>query len=405
MALNSFRGRALAYQLINATSGGLDYTFSSIAKTQNFMDADTPMPILVADGRYPDELVIAGNATVYEFNPWEFGTFDPTIFGFVPMEYLGSNFSDGTLPKNESCVRGFDNGGYIMGSSSSLFNQALNMVNGTELNSHVKDVLNKVLGNLDKKNDDIAVYNPNPFYGYRNDTSPVAGEKDLDIVDGGEDDQNVPLHPLIQPERHVDVIFAIDSSADTEKNWPDGASLVATYERTVKHPDLSNGTVFPAVPDVNTFINNGYNYRPTFFGCDSKNLTGPAPLIVYLPNSPYTFFSNTSTYKMSYDNDERDSMIQNAYDSATMGNSTFDENWSTCVGCAILSRSLERTNTTVPEACTQCFQKYCWDGSTNTTAPGSYYPVLRLDSAAAGVVMPSLVATVVAMMTALSVMM
>ena len=31
----------------------------------------------------------------------------------------------------------------------------------------------------------------------------------------------------------VDVIFAIDSSADTEYNWPNDSSLVATYERNV----------------------------------------------------------------------------------------------------------------------------------------------------------------------------
>ena len=55
------------------------------------------MPIFVADGRARGQLVIDGNATVYEMNPWELGTFDPTTYAFAPMRYLGSNFSDGVV--------------------------------------------------------------------------------------------------------------------------------------------------------------------------------------------------------------------------------------------------------------------------------------------------------------------
>lgn len=397
-----FRGRALSYQFINATEGGIDYTFSSIAETENFQNGDAPMPVLVADGRYPDELLIRGNATVYEFNPWEFGTFDPTVYGFVPMKFLGSNFSDGSLPSNESCIRGFDNAGFILGSSSSLFNQAYLQVNSSSLPSFIQDALKGILGEIGEDNNDIAVYKPNPFFGYRNETSPVATERGLDIVDGGEDLQNIPLHPLIQPERHVDVIFAVDSSADTGNNWPNGTAMVATYERSINHKDLSNGTAFPAVPDQNTFVNKGLNTRPTFFGCDSKNMTGPSPLVVYLPNYPYVAFSNVSTYDLTYNNTERNAIITNGADIVTMANSTRDSEWSTCVGCAILSRSFERTNTTVPDACSSCFEKFCWDGSTNSSTPAPYEPDTALqelslsDSAAAGVIVPSLMATTLA---------
>ena len=91
------------------------------------------MPIVIADERAPGESLIPGNTTVYEFNPWEMGSFDPTTYGFVPLEYLGSNFSRGTLPAGEQCVRGFDNAGYVMGTSSSLFNQFLLQVNQTSI--------------------------------------------------------------------------------------------------------------------------------------------------------------------------------------------------------------------------------------------------------------------------------
>lgn len=163
--------------------------------------------------------------------------------------------------------------------------------------------------------DDVANY-PNPFYGVNPDSNQVHNERNLVLVDGGEDLQNLPLHPLTQPERAVDVIFAIDSSADTleengDKNWPNGTALIATYERSLL--PIANGTSFPAVPDVDTFVNLGLNNRPVFFGCDAENTTSTTPLIVYIPNAPYTYQSNVSTFQMAYDAFERQAIIQNGY--------------------------------------------------------------------------------------------
>ena len=70
-----------------------------------------------------------------------------------------------------------------------------------------------------RADDDIADY-PNPFIGVNNDSSHIANNTMLTLVDGGEDNQNIPLNPLIQPMRNVDVIFAVDSSADTNETWP-----------------------------------------------------------------------------------------------------------------------------------------------------------------------------------------
>jgi lysophospholipase len=341
------------------------------------------MPVLVADGRAPGELLITGNATVYEFNPWEFGTFDPTTFGFVPLEFLGSAFDGGVLPDTEDCVRGFDNAGFIMGTSSSLFNQFILNINDTDIPDLLRNALTDVLRDIGQADDDIAAYKPNPFFHYGNDTSQSANSTTLTLVDGGEDLQNIPLHPLIQPERHVDVIFAVDSSADTS-NWPNGTALVATYERSLNSSGISNGTAFPSIPDQNTFVNLGLNTHPTFFGCDASNLTGPAPLVVYIPNFPYIYNSNVSTFQLSTNNSERDLIIQNGYDVATMGNATRDDQWPACVGCAILSRSFDKTETTVPEVCRRCFQRYCWDGTRNSTTPAPYKPSFALGEVAIG---------------------
>jgi lysophospholipase len=395
-------GRALGYQMFNASNGGLSYTWSSIAATSDFQDGNYPMPLVVADGRNPGELLIGGNSTVYEFNPWEFGSFDPTIFGFVPLKYLGSRFDGGSLPSNESCVSGFDSAGFVIGTSSTLFNQFLLQINTTSLPSFVKSIFTDLLFKLDKADDDIAAYDPNPFYHYNNDSSPYAHQTELDVVDGGEDGQNVPLHPLIQPERHVDVIFAVDSSADTDYYWPNGTSLVATYERSKNNTGIGNGTAFPAIPDQNTFINLGLNTRPTFFGCDSANISGPAPLVVYVPNAPYSFNSNVSTFQLSTKDTERDNIILNGYEVATMANSTLDGNWTTCVGCAILSRSFERTNTKLPDICTTCFDRYCWNGTVNSTTPATYNPSTYLaESSAGSVILPAVVSAVAAASVAL----
>ncbi|OAG12182.1 uncharacterized protein CC84DRAFT_1211783 [Paraphaeosphaeria sporulosa] len=388
-SLTDYWARALSFQFVNASDGGPGYTWSSIQDDPDFKNADAPFPILIALERAPGEAVLSLNSTNIEFNPFEMGSFDPTLYGFAPLRYIGSNFSNGELPDNEKCVRGFDNGGFVMGTSSSLFNQViLQFQDDNAAPALIKSALKSILEALGENEDDIADYTPNPFQGYNNRTNPSSNTNRLTLVDGGEDLQNIPFNPLIQPHREVDVIFAIDSSADTVKptdsaqNWPNGTSLVATYERT-NNATIQNNTAFPYIPDTNTFVNLGLNNRPTFFGCDSGNLTGRgvSPIIVYLPNAPYVFLSNTSTFaKLDYNNTERNAMIQNGYDVATMGNNTRAgyEDWTTCVGCAIISRSLNRTNTKMPDACSKCFDKYCWNGTRAENTPPPYWPEMIL---------------------------
>jgi lysophospholipase len=308
------------------------------------------------------------------------GSHDPTLFGFAPLRYVGSNFSQGALPDSERCIRGFDNVGYTIGTSSTLFNQFLLNIGSTDVPTMVKNALTKILVKIGKEQEDIADWSPNPFYGWNARQNPTGNTKTLTLVDGGEDLQNIPLQPLIQPIRHVDVIFAVDSSADTlgiGPNYPNGTALVATYERSLEKA-MANGTAFPSIPDQNTIVNLGLNMHPTFFGCNSSNMTGPSPLVVYLPNVPYTFYSNISTFTSTYTDTDRDAMIRNGYMSTTMGNGTVDPLWPTCLGCAILSRSLERTKTTVPDVCTSCFNTYCWNGTVNSATPPPYNPKLGL---------------------------
>ena len=155
-SVTDYWGRALSFQLVNASDGGPDYTWSSIQLQESFSSGQSPMPILVTDGRAPGETLIPSNTTVYEFNPWELGSWDPTTFGFAPLEYLGSNFSGGSLASGLLCVRGFDNVGYVMGTSSSLFNQFLLQVNQTSLPGYAKTFITNILSKFSSNNNDIA---------------------------------------------------------------------------------------------------------------------------------------------------------------------------------------------------------------------------------------------------------
>ncbi|KAH8703405.1 lysophospholipase phospholipase [Talaromyces proteolyticus] len=388
-----FWGRMQGYNFFNASDGGVDITWSSIAKTQAFKDGDMPLPLVVADGQYfnksADE-VTALNDPVYEFSPWEFGTFDTLIYGFAPLEYLGSRFVNGVVPDNETCVRGFDNAGFITGTSSDIWNsggidlaatlrQAIsqtptNTSEGAQTVELLSYAVKQYLSAVSSTNSTVngpAAYQPNPFYQYNQDS--FAQDTRLTVVDGGENNEDIPLNPLIQRKRNVDVIFAVDSGQDTAETWPNGTTLIATYERTLG--GFANDTSFPSIPDANTFVSLGLNTRPVFFGCNSSNLTAPAPLIVYLPNHLVTYPSNVSMYVTNFDTATRDAIILNGYNVATQSNSTVDFSWSTCVGCSVLSRSFDRTGTPVPSACSQCFQHYCWNGTTDDqTVPSSTSP-------------------------------
>ncbi|KAF8476934.1 lysophospholipase [Kalaharituber pfeilii] len=372
VSLTDYWARALSRQFI-AGDGGPAITFSSISRTETFRNFEMPFPIIVADERHPGEIILSVNATVFEFNPLEMGSFDPTLFAFTPLEYIGSNVTNGKPDDPERCTKGFDNASFLMGTSSSLFNIGLIQLQSSGLTGILRQFAEDILNGLAEADADIADYSPNPFYKVNPNTNPSANERRLTLVDGGLDGQNIPLQPLIQPARALDVIFAVDSSADTS-NWPNGTSLVATYARSLS--PMHNRTGFPAIPDQNTFVNLKLNTRPTFFGCDAKNLTGDfdsdvpvPPLIVYIPNHPYTYMSNISTFDPDHDRDVRDAIIENGYNVATMGNGTVDNEWAACAGCAIVRRGEERRGRNQTEQCRRCFDKYCWDGTRDERTP------------------------------------
>lgn len=378
VSLTDTWARALSHQFFTELDDfGASLTWSGIRDMDPFKKYEMPFPIVVADGRTPGTQIISSNSSVFEFNAFEMGSWDPSLYQFSDVKYIGTDVDDGEST-NGTCIGGFDNAGYVLGTSSSLFNQFVLQINTTSLSETVQNIISHFLEKVSDAEDDVAIYEPNPFY--KTDDAAVKSivkNDTLYLVDGGEDLQNVPLHPLIQPQRNVDVIFAYDNSADTNESWPNGASLVATYER--QFLEQGNGTIFPHVPDVNTFLNLNLTTRPTFFGCDAKNLTSllpdtsdkdsvfDSPLVVYTANRPFSYWSNTSTYKLDYEDKEKKGIIQNGYEAASRLNRTLDDEWAACVGCAIIRREQERNGIEQSDQCKSCFDKYCWNGDLDST--------------------------------------
>ncbi|GME91846.1 unnamed protein product [[Candida] boidinii] len=100
---------------------------------------------------------------------------------------------------------------------------------------------------------------------------------------------------------------------------------------------------------------------------EEVNATQVPPLIVYIANRPYSYYSNTSTYKMTYDTDEMLGIFRNGFEVSTRLNLTLDDEWRACVGCAILQRSKEQQGLPIGDQCQRCFDEYCWDGSIDST--------------------------------------
>jgi hypothetical protein len=79
---------------------------------------------------------------------------------------------------------------------------------------------------------------PNPFCGFGPGTQSQCRTygNTLYLGDGGSDDQNIPLLPILQPARQLDAIIAVDNSDDSGNafdtdcgyNWPQAVSLQST---------------------------------------------------------------------------------------------------------------------------------------------------------------------------------
>ena len=183
-------------------------------------------------------------------------------------------------------------------------------------------------------------------------------------MDGSETGETIPLRPLLTPHRALDLIIAYDSSSDEPVyDWVNGTNLRNTYLAT----NASGGALpFPEIPNARTLVNSNATSRPTFFGCDAPDNT---PLVLYLPNYPWSAYTNFTFRKASFTDVQLNVTLENAFNVATYGNGQAPDgegdDWASCLACAVIKKSLARAGVNDPKACAQCWDKYCWNGKTD----------------------------------------
>jgi lysophospholipase len=118
---------------------------------------------------------------------------------------------------------------------------------------------------------------------------------------------------------------------------------------------------------------------PIFFGCNDTS----GPLILYLPNAPWSTFSNYSYMQSSFSDNQFDLMANNSFNLVTYGNGSFSdgEGWPACLAGGVIKRSLSRVGMALPDVCTKCFQRFCWNGEVDdaivTDAEENHRPILN----------------------------
>ena len=340
-------GRLLSYQLLTGTDGGVADTLHGLTKNSNFTSQSVPYPIFESLGvnTGAGQCTPGANGTQYELHPYEFGSWDSGVGAFIQTPYLGTEVKNGE-PSNGTCSTNYDQLGYVLGTSSNLFNEIClsdpSISTGT---SNLTTILTNLLGAVHQAStrDEYAVY-PNPFQSYPSATL-VSNQSELSLVDGGETNQNNPIWPFLH-RPNVSVLLVNDNSADTSNNYPNGSELYQTY-LIAKSDGLGR---MPTIPPTSTFVSEGLNTKPTFFGCNTQDTL----TIIYLPNFNFTYDSGVPTLQLEYSKAETDALIANGVAVGSYnGSSTFAE----CVGCAIL----KKTGDGLPSKCQSCFSSYCFN--------------------------------------------
>ncbi|KAB2572653.1 Lysophospholipase 1 [Lasiodiplodia theobromae] len=352
-------GRLLGYQMLYGEDGGVGKTLSGIADAEAFKGAEVPFPIITALGvkTWEGDCDPEADATQYEFTPYEFGSWDAGVAAFVEARYLGSELVDGVPSggSNTSCVTGFDNLGFVFGTSSSLFNAVCLPVNinQTQLGEHLAGFVSDL---HELVTDDLFALYPNPFYQSNASSSLVAAQENLHLVDGGTSNQNNPIWPLLHRGKDLlDVLIVNDNSADTDDNWPNGTEIRNTW--TQARAQLGAASRMPDIPEPDVFVAEGLYKRPVFFGCGVGNETTAEEdllTILWVPNNNFTFASNVDTSKLQYSEAETRGMIANGQQVATQGG---DARWPACLACGIMVKSGE----TLPDECDACLAEYCYN--------------------------------------------
>ncbi|KAL0581866.1 hypothetical protein V5O48_000234 [Marasmius crinis-equi] len=387
-SLTDVWARMISYHFLNQTTmrnfftndsaHGAGQLWSSLPNIPAFQQHLVPFPMLVSDSRpfkSNSTSVLTLDPVVYEITPYELASYDPNLSAGANLTYAGTHMTNGTPESGSSCVTGFDQVGFVMGSSASLFNQILDFAHNTLKGWSDSDgagllyVLSRQLSAVRTRADDVANW-PSPFHGMRPETFLDSESTWLELLDGASNLENVPYGPLLVRKRALDVIVTIENSADDSNNWPNGTAQIITSKRlnTILKP--SHQSFPPIPPDAQTWIDTGIRSRPTFFGCDPAQ-PPEYPLMIYLPNAPPLNgdnpVANTATFRLTYTLKHSNLMFDQVYKNTISGfvpnTNDADSEFGKCLQCAAIDRARLKVQPTIPRSdiCTKCFKQYCFD--------------------------------------------
>jgi Lysophospholipase catalytic domain len=127
IVLNDIYGCLLSEQFLQGDDGDVTSTFSGIASASAFASNHYPFAHPCSfECRYWCGSLHGDNATHVEITPYEFGSWDEGIAAFTPTQYLDTQLYGGQPSETDhgACITGFGNVGYMLGTSSNLFNVA-----------------------------------------------------------------------------------------------------------------------------------------------------------------------------------------------------------------------------------------------------------------------------------------
>ncbi|KAH9810193.1 lysophospholipase catalytic domain-containing protein [Melampsora americana] len=372
----------ISAHFINDDDEGNAVLFSSIRNVSHYKNHTAPFPIVVATSRYKGTGDIVIGSPTYEFTPEEFGLWHPSLNAFIPMDYLGTSMQSGVPSHDDYCVKGYDNAGFVLGTSSNILSQSANSLPaGTFFRIFSRFWRLCVSGIYDE------ALIPNPFVGLGVGFGPGSGYPDRDsdklcLADGSFAGEDIPLWPLVIPSRKMDVVFAVDARSDgiesgslTGIGYSNGTSIYNAYLKS-QLPEYT-AYPFPKVPDpALEFTEKGLHQRPSFFGCNETS-----PLIIYFPNYYAASPTDVATVKATYTGKEIDGFFANGFAITTQATgASFEDgfssgpelqdilnragpidktDWAACLACALIDRQRIRNGQPRTVQCETCFWKFC----------------------------------------------
>ncbi|KAI0066051.1 phospholipase B [Artomyces pyxidatus] len=371
----------------NDTAHGAGQLWSKVPETPPWLEHVPPFPIIQADSRPVGSnltTALPPGPVVYEITPMEFGSWDPDLSAMMNISYVGTHLNNGVPDNDTACVTGFDQTGFVMGTSASLFNQILdrahNDIQGFD-DSAAKSilyVLSRQLAEVRTRADDVANW-PSPFQGIKPNNFEDSSSNWLELIDGSSNKENVPLGQLFVKARGLDAIVAIDASADDPVNgWPNGTSPLSSASRITTLLQSSHQN-FPPLPGSSAdFISTGVNQRPTFFGCYPTQNPPEFPMVLYFPNAPPLSgdnpVSNTGTFKLQYTPKHTELFLDLVHNNTIGGfvpnSNSPDPNFGRCLQCAAIDRARYHLSPPLARSsfCMQCFTQYCFDPNNKTSS-------------------------------------